>query len=237
MASVERSRVTRTNGYTLIELLVVLALLSVLAAFSWPAVRKLLTKATMRDAAKQVRIELARTRLRAIQTGMAQQFRYGLGVDLFQTGPVWTEQSGGNSPAWEQLQDGDRQAGSEVTSGTTDETEDEPDRPVLRQLPEGVQFVDPEELNRLTTSTSATYDSRDSATTGNSGTRTSPEELDSNSLDSVVWSAPIVFQPNGRATDARIRLIGPRNYFIDVTLRGLTGSVQVGELWRLEEQP
>lgn len=47
------------------------------------------------------------------------------------------------------------------------------------------------------------------------------------------WSAPIVFYPNGRTLNAHLRL-GTPNYAVDLTLRGLTGSVTVGEVQRLE---
>jgi prepilin-type N-terminal cleavage/methylation domain-containing protein len=47
------------------------------------------------------------------------------------------------------------------------------------------------------------------------------------------WSVPIVFYPNGRTLNARLRLGTPR-YAVDLSLRGLTGTVTVGEVQRLE---
>jgi type II secretory pathway pseudopilin PulG len=44
------------------------------------------------------------------------------------------------------------------------------------------------------------------------------------------WSAPILFYPNGRTSDARVRLKGRRGYRMEVTLRGVTGAVSVGKL-------
>ena len=44
------------------------------------------------------------------------------------------------------------------------------------------------------------------------------------------WSGPIVFYPNGRTSNASIRLGGRRSLYVDVTLRGLTGIVKIGEL-------
>lgn len=43
--------------------------------------------------------------------------------------------------------------------------------------------------------------------------------------DAVVsrWSDPVRFSPNGRATDATIRIQGSRDFHIAVSLRGLTG--------------
>jgi prepilin-type N-terminal cleavage/methylation domain-containing protein len=50
------------------------------------------------------------------------------------------------------------------------------------------------------------------------------------------WSEPLVFYPNGRALNARIRLASER-YWIELTVRGLTGTVQLSPLQRLEETP
>ncbi len=47
------------------------------------------------------------------------------------------------------------------------------------------------------------------------------------------WSAPIVFYPNGRTLNAHLRL-GTPSYAVDLSLRGLTGTVTVGEVQRLE---
>jgi hypothetical protein len=46
------------------------------------------------------------------------------------------------------------------------------------------------------------------------------------------WSDPIVFFPNGRTSSARLVLVAPPplDSYIDVTLRGLTGSARLGDL-------
>lgn len=64
------------RGYTLIELLLVLAVLAVIAGMAWPAVVKFSGEQAVKDAAEQVRSELDRTRFRAIDAGVAYQFRY-----------------------------------------------------------------------------------------------------------------------------------------------------------------
>ena len=71
-------------GFTLVEMLVVLAVLAVLASFSWPAVRGMLGQSELRDAAKQVRAALGTGRLRAMESGIVHQFRYRLGTGIFQ---------------------------------------------------------------------------------------------------------------------------------------------------------
>jgi prepilin-type N-terminal cleavage/methylation domain-containing protein len=78
-------------------------------------------------------------------------------------------------------------------------------------LPEGVCFVDPR-------------------WTGSSIPSPAPAALDG----LPGWSQPVVFFPNGRATDAFIRLECQDRYFVVVALRGLTGTVQLGPVGRLD---
>ena len=79
-------------------------------------------------------------------------------------------------------------------------------------LPDGVRFFDP-------LAPEAPPDETDSIPSGSDGS----------------WSAPIIFYPNGRTFNAIFRLHGEYNYYVDVTLRGLTGACRVGEVRRLEE--
>lgn len=51
------------------------------------------------------------------------------------------------------------------------------------------------------------------------------------------WSTPILFFPNGRTSNARLQLGGRRGFRIGLSLRGVTGTVAIGNLQRAEEQP
>ncbi len=51
-----------------------------------------------------------------------------------------------------------------------------------------------------------------------------------------VWSAPILFFPNGRTSNARLQLGGRRGFLVPLTLRGVTGTVAIGNLQRAEEK-
>lgn len=77
-------------AYTLVEALIVLAVLAVLTALVWPAVRGMLAKGELRGGAKQVRVALARARLDAIESGVPQAFRYRTGAGRFETTPLTT---------------------------------------------------------------------------------------------------------------------------------------------------
>ena len=184
------------RGHTLMDMLIVVAVITAMAAITWPALRGPLGKSHLREAAKQIRIELAKTRLRAIETGTSQEFRYQPGSSRFQVA-------------------------ARATAGVDEEYETEPASPkealyvALREeeLPEGVCFASAE---------------NDDAPVAPDTEAVDPEEP---------WSEPILFYPNGRTVDARIRLVGQRRFHVDVALRGLTGMASVGQLQRVEDSP
>lgn len=60
------------------------------------------------------------------------------------------------------------------------------------------------------------------------------EPLAAASYHGMIWSAPIIFYPNGRTFNTRIRLRGEYDYYVDVMLRGLTGASRIGDVQRLE---
>jgi len=49
------------------------------------------------------------------------------------------------------------------------------------------------------------------------------------------WSAPILFFPDGRARDARLFVVAPSGYFIELTVVGISGKVRVGNRRRPPE--
>ena len=207
-------RSPKRAGYTLTEMLVVAGVVAALAALSWPVLRRPLNKSRLRAAAKQVRIELAKTRLKAIQTGVTHRFRYQPGNNVFEIAPLQTE-NGAETPAYGWVEDDTSHAGSPVNSAGASSPEEQA---VHKQLPDGVLFVDPS----LTAEMSDVDQPR-------------PEPEAVTAVDEPDWSAPIIFHPNGRAKDAHIVLLGQRDFQIGVTLRGLTGVVAIGELQRREE--
>jgi prepilin-type N-terminal cleavage/methylation domain-containing protein len=125
------------NGYTLSEMLVVLSVLVTVTALSQPALREALSDSRLRSAAKQVRVELAKTRLKAMKTGIALQFRYKLGEGRFEVGPNSLDEQAARLGA---RADRDRLRG-EITDPVA--------QPVVEQdLPQGVSFErdEPEEV-------------------------------------------------------------------------------------------
>jgi len=88
--------------------------------------------------------------------------------------------------------------------------------PVLEaELPGGILFAPPETSSEVT-----------------------PLPLDADtSVGAEQWGPPIVFLPNGRTSNARLKLISPQQFSIEITLRGLTGTAQIGTLQQGEPQP
>ncbi len=84
----DSTRRTTRRGYTLSEMLAVLGVLVIVAALAQPTLRSALSDSRLRSAARQVRAELAKTRLRAMQSGVAQRFRYQSGKNRFEIAPA-----------------------------------------------------------------------------------------------------------------------------------------------------
>jgi prepilin-type N-terminal cleavage/methylation domain-containing protein len=110
-----------------------------------------------------------------------------------------------------------RQVATNATDATGNEGEDAAGDRVEGELPHGVRFGVP----NASDSPSATL-------------------KDMQGDNDAEWSAPILLYPNGRATSARFRLVGAKDMFVDVTLRGLTGVAKVGKPQRAareEDEP
>lgn len=210
----------RLRGYTLNEMLIVLAVLAALAAMAWPSLRKPLAKHRLTSAAKQLRAELAGMRLKAIHRGQPLQFRYVPG-----TGQYCLEPLGGNQPAMARANSSASAWEGGFSNAIDDlqlETVDSAAQPARRQqaeegkLPEDVLFADTCEWG------SDLLESVKPA-----GLETELLKPSRGALSDKDWSAPIVFYPNGRVSDAEISLVGDRNYRIRLNLRGITGAITV----------
>jgi type II secretion system protein H len=130
--------------------------------------------------------------------------------------PRWFRYQRGAS-AWEVAAAGGANAGAAAPAGAPEDADrpqaGAPRRPlaVAQTLPAGVRFLDP------------SADPARSAASGSTG--------DESHTD---WSEAVLFLPNGRADNARFRL-GNDQYWMDITVRGLTGRVQIGPVQHAEE--
>jgi Tfp pilus assembly protein FimT len=187
-------------------MLIVLAVVVALASMSWPSFRKLSHRNSLKDAARQLRIALARTRLEAIESGQLRFFRYQLGSGLFEIGSGSGGQGrvGSTSVPLEGALDSALIAAEDVQA----------DHATERQLPDGVRFAGAGDSEAGLLSGETTADA-----------------------GAGVWSRPVFFFPNGRATHAHMVLQCHNNYRIDVTVRGFTGTVKLGQVQGVTHSP
>jgi len=88
-------------------------------------------------------------------------------------------------------------------------------RPVEDVLPSGVRFDSPD---------------------GETAEAADPR-LSTPALETEDWSAPLWFFPNGRTSNAIIRLRGRQNHVVQLSLRGVTGTVTIGKPEQAEVEP
>jgi prepilin-type N-terminal cleavage/methylation domain-containing protein len=213
------------RGYTLLELIIVLVLMVILLAIVWPSLSQPLQRSTTEQAARQLVEDLARARFNAIQSGRTMVFRYELGGERYWIGPAdeagECDSRGDGSDA---LDDG---VGSESAAGDND-------LPALqlvidRLLEDGVVFQDPAATDELDFPLSPSL----SATLADERAETEAvEPLVQNENDETDWSAPVLLYPTGRAENASFVLLSPEGFSATVTLRGLTGALNIGPVKR-----
>lgn len=210
-----RPRAAR-RGYTLLEMIIVLAILAFMVGLSWPAVQKMARRSRASNAAKQVRNALVEARLLAIETGTIQVFRFQPGAGRFEVAPKQEEDSGPAvlRSALDQRAEGAASAQSAPLAADPEAH--------ARYLPGGLVFAGQEVAEEPGAA---------EGETGLAGISTA--QL----AQRQAWSDPIVFYPNGRTSNARIRLTDRAHYFIEVSLRGLTGAVRIGPTLQLVKAP
>jgi Tfp pilus assembly protein FimT len=191
-------------------MLIILAVLVLMAGIAWPVLRSPWRRTQVEDAANHARVALARVRVKSIESGSAWEFCFLPGSGQFAYRPV--------APG----HDAERTA----EAGTSQDALDE--ESVEGELPHGVFFRDPRSRE--------TFNSLDVSDSADAAPRAA-EEI--SRLDATDWSEPILFYPNGRASNVRLELQGPKGLSVAVTLRGLTGMAKVEKLQRPrpEEEP
>jgi len=212
------------RGFTLLELIIVLALLAMLAAIVWPLLRNPLQRSVTQRAARQLVDDLARARLNAIETGRTMAFRYEPGGGRYSIAPADTLADGESMSARTEVQ--------RVLEGEESGEEAGFELVVEAVLEAGVNFRDPEEAEVPDFASGSTLDAMladEMAETEEVKPLIERENIMAEDSDTS-WTAPVFIYPTGRAENASFVLRGPDNYSVTVTLRGLTGAVNIGPL-------
>lgn len=192
-------------GFTLLELLIVLAVITTLVGLSWPRMSGLLKEQRIKDDAEMVRLQLDRARVQAVDKGIAYQFRYEPEGRKFVLLPY--EVIGMTDP------------------NSTMLSPDESGRPAFPvfELSEESRFHVPRSLT---------------------GQSVFAQPLGSPWIDylhnpsqfrDISWSEPIVYYPDGTADDALVTVVDDDKRLVDLSVRGLTGTVSVSPVGRLQE--
>ena len=193
------------RAMTLIELLMVLLIMVVAGALVAPNVQNMLRRQRLKSAAETMRIAWSRAHIKAMKTGRIQVFRYEMDGHQYSVQP-WV--------AGDEATEGESEAVSGF--GTTLEA---PDSTVeTKTLEDGIKFAAGE----------AKFDSRASEVENFLQNGASAE-------GGGQWSRPILFYPDGSATDAYVIVTDAKQDAYRVNLRGLTGTSQLSEEKKLDD--
>jgi hypothetical protein len=205
----QHHEIEKRRGHSMMEMIVVMSVLAGIAAVSWPMLKSPLNKLRLQAAAQEVSTELSKARLKAMQSGVAQVFRYQVNTGKFQVAAASDEDS----------TDGSASDQAEPLAVPTDQLSLAEHSPLSeeadfvaqeKELPEGICFEMP-----------ANEDSVDSERT----------EV---AADEQGWTDLAIFYPNGDTTNAVIGLRSESDLHLDVKLSGLTGTAKIGEAHRQE---
>ncbi len=188
-------------------MILVLAVLVAVAAMVMPALHGPMSDQRLKKAADLVRAQWTKTRVKAMQTGRVYLFRYNVATDRYAVEPWCGEVDMTEATGLDESLD------AMITP--VEDGRDQLLGVAGHQLPSGITFFAGETRN----------DQRSGEVLNQSADASA--QADSN-------AAPIVFYPDGSASDARVILTNER-FFVEVSLRGLIGLTRVSDLLSQEE--
>lgn len=217
-------RGTSLRGMTLIELLVVLALLTVIGAMVVPVFTGSIASVRLRRAGDQVLTGWSRARAEAIETGEIYQFCFTPETGTFVVEP-WNGMMGEESTTSTSTAAGNSSSTAASTSATSAAATSS-----ATSTPGG-----------LTTTSGATKGAlAEEIVFQNGELAIEDAESGERSVTSLqetgaATSTPILFFPDGTASQASVLLTNGKKQFVRLTLRGLTGAGRASEVMTQEE--
>ncbi len=203
------------SAFTLLELLLVVSVLGIIAALSWPRLFNNLKLQTLQGNVEQVRQVLDRARVRAVEEGVTLQVRYEPNGRKYVILP-------------QEALDPSSSAGTQQTAGTTTSFR----KTAAVKQPYRVYELGQEFHFHV-----------DNALL--SGQPTVIEQLDDSWLTQlqngelardVGWSTPILYFPDGSATDGSMVVMNRSRRYVKLHVRGLTGAVSVQPIAEMSEK-
>jgi len=206
-----RERVPR--GFTLLELALVLAILVVIAALAWPALKRPLESERLRRSADRVRTICSAARNRAIVSGQTHVLRCQTGSGQYQV-QVYTGGDAALESSVATSQTAATEGFAQVDLGHNAAKNSSGE--IVAELPEGIVFQQSQ----------AAIDLRAAAidTTGDLST------------ESASGGSPVLFFADGTTSTAEITLADEQGRTVVIELRGLTGVTRAGPLQAAEER-
>ncbi len=202
---------TRQPGFTLFEMLLVLALLVGLLALTLPTVGRLQIEHQLKQGAELVRLQIASTRLHALETGIDYQFRYEPGGKHFIAVPADYQAIRAQASAAQNTSEGAPVAAYWKAHGEfqvkvkfSAVSSQQPGN--LLQPP---QPLPPEFLTGL---------------------------KNASQLTSVSWSPPLIFKPDGSTQDFSVEIENEKGAYVVLEVRGITGGTQLSQILRRVRQ-
>jgi prepilin-type N-terminal cleavage/methylation domain-containing protein len=220
-ANYQPSNVARRlrSGFTLVELMLVLAVLAAFAAMAWPAVSRAYESVRLKKVAEQVQAAFAHARVQAMTSGVSQVFRfepgtnqYTIGVLQDDTAAVESDDTSTAASSGTLTVSGNSSspmAGSSMNTG-------DGSGGCAYQLSDGFTFSKGE---RVLDARAALAESE---TNGNQSSNDSP---------------PIMFYPDGTASEAVVTIGNQNGRNISLSLRGLTGVSRMSDIFSGDTPP
>lgn len=246
--AVNRFTRARANGFTLVELLVVLAVLGMLAGLTIPRLFGVIRRSRLQQAARQMADDLGAARLLAINHGIPYELRFERDGAHYAIGPRDAIKRDVSADfVLTNVPDSDRaKVSRSVTTSSVDFNSQTPasrgrtgvnstigSEPPGRPVPEsiedeltgGVQFGDrPSATQQVRIPPSVDGASNELPTLEDSLVSAEPH--------SASWVHAIVFYPDGRAEKHKLKLTDEDGRSVQLTVRGITGSVTIGPIAR-----
>ncbi|MGB9689534.1 prepilin-type N-terminal cleavage/methylation domain-containing protein [Thermogutta sp.] len=223
------------RGFTLVEIIIVLGIIVIIGGLVLTAIQKPMAGRRLQLAADQIRVEWARARSRAMASGRIYCFICEVGGSGYAVQP-WSDagiESAGLTEADQSLPplDSGSAAGSSLLGSQSGNMGLDTVITGRKELPEKITFAD---IQVMDSNLSATFSEdvtglgADASVMGALGTGTP--------TGGTASGTTIFFFPDGSTSSALLTLQNEYGRRIDISLRGLTGSVLVGDPYNGEHE-